>query len=200
MQLREQLHHGMAVLRVQISRGLIRQHYRGLAHQRARNGHALLLSTRELRGMMPGTMTHVDPLERLHDPLAAFAPTELAAEGQRQLHVLVDRQVLDEVERLKDETDLGVAYAGALGVIELLHRLAVQRVAPGRGCIEQRQNGEERGLAASGRSFDRDELSLPYLEMNAGERVRFHIVCVEHLLHVLQPDQRFAGFLHDTAS
>ena len=46
-----------------------------------------------------------------------------AAVGERQLDVLVDREVADQVERLEDEADLPVADAGALRRGEPRHRL-----------------------------------------------------------------------------
>ena len=66
-------------------------------------------------------MRHADLLERLVDPLLALGGRH-AAVGQRQLDVLEDREVADEVEALEDEADLAVADARPLGEAELRRR------------------------------------------------------------------------------
>ncbi len=53
--------------------------------------------------------------------------------SKRQLNVLVNREVTDQVETLEDEADFLVANARALGKIQILNRLVVEHVAaPGR--------------------------------------------------------------------
>ena len=50
VQLAQQLHHGVAVLRVEVPGGLVGQQDRRVAPEGARHGHALLLAARELAG------------------------------------------------------------------------------------------------------------------------------------------------------
>ena len=50
VQLAQQLHHRLAVLRVEVPGGLVGEQDRGLPDQRARHGHALLLAAGELAG------------------------------------------------------------------------------------------------------------------------------------------------------
>src|ERR1022692_4526660 len=57
------------------------------------------------------------------------------------LDVLVDAQVANEVERLKDEPDLAVADPGALGWSETLHGAVIEEVRPFRGRVEQPKEG-----------------------------------------------------------
>src|SRR5262249_9466706 len=74
--------------------------------------HALLLTAGELAGQVLPAVGHPHPLERtLHSPLPLGRghPTV----GERQLHVLEDREVPDEVEALEDEADLAIADPGA---------------------------------------------------------------------------------------
>ena len=84
-----------------------------LAGDRAGDGDALLLTARELAGQVLGAVRHADALERRLDALLALGRLH-AAIGERQLDVLVDGEVADQVEALEDEPDLAVADARAL--------------------------------------------------------------------------------------
>src|SRR5882672_3529276 len=65
VQLGEELHDGVAVLRIEVTRGLVREEHGGLAGEGAGDGDALLLAAGELRGKMLGAMAHADLLEGL---------------------------------------------------------------------------------------------------------------------------------------
>src|SRR5437899_12494048 len=64
MQLLEEIHHGFAAPRIEVSSGLVREQDERLAGHRARHGDALLLTARELAGQMLRAMGHADALER----------------------------------------------------------------------------------------------------------------------------------------
>ena len=53
-------------------------------------------------------MRHADALERFRDALLTLRGAH-AAISQRQLNVLVNRQVADQVEALEDEADFAVS-------------------------------------------------------------------------------------------
>ena len=59
------------------------------------------------------------PLERVDHALLALLRAHAVAVRQRQLDVLEDREVADQVERLEDEADLPVADARALRRVEV---------------------------------------------------------------------------------
>ena len=60
-------------------------------------------------------MRHLHLLQRLGHPFLAFRRSH-AAVGQRELDVLVDRKIPDEVEALEDEPDLPIPGAGTIGL------------------------------------------------------------------------------------
>src|SRR5260221_2647348 len=91
---------------------------------------------------------HADPFERLMHALLALRAWH-AAIGQRQLHVLIHREVADQVESLENEADLAVTDAGALAQLQPLHGPAVQFVFPLAGGIEQSQDGQQSRLSAA---------------------------------------------------
>ncbi len=126
-------------------------------------------------GQMLGAMGHADALERLGHACLALARAHPAI-GQRQLDVLVDGQVADEVEALEDETDLAIADPRALGEREVRDLAALERIAAVRRRVEQPENREQRRFAAAGGAGDGDIFAAANVEVNARERVRFDFV------------------------
>src|SRR5436309_12047380 len=102
MELAEQLHHRLAIGRVEVSRRLVREEDEGIASHGTRNSDALLLTAGELRRIVLHAVAHAHALEGILDALLALARRH-AAIGERQLDILVDREIADEVERLEDE-------------------------------------------------------------------------------------------------
>ena len=80
-----------------------------MSGERAGNGHTLLLSTRELRGIMSDAVRHAYSLKRFHDPRLAVSRGHLLPVSEREFDVLVDREIADQVETLKDEADFLIA-------------------------------------------------------------------------------------------
>src|SRR5438874_241322 len=109
VELREELHHGLAVLAVEVSGGLVGEQDERIARHRARDRDALLLSARELAGHVPRAMRHPHPLERVVDALLSVGRRH-ATISQRKFDVFRDGQVADQVEALEDEPDVLVAH------------------------------------------------------------------------------------------
>src|SRR5215210_121368 len=105
VQFLEQVHHRLAALRIEVAGGLVRQEDNRLASHRARDSDALLLTTGELARQVFGSMRHADPFERRCDPLASFARRHSTV-GERQLDILEDAQIANQVEALENESDL----------------------------------------------------------------------------------------------
>ena len=131
VQLAQQVHDRLAVVRVEVAGGLVGEQDRGIADERARHRDALLLAARELAGQVLRAVRHADALERLVTRFSRSAGRH-AAVGERQLDVLVHGEIADQVEALEDEPDLAVADARALARRELCDRLAVEHVAARR--------------------------------------------------------------------
>ncbi|HXH25505.1 MAG TPA: hypothetical protein VNI78_09670 [Vicinamibacterales bacterium] len=136
MQLAEQLDDRLAVLRVEVARRLVGEQDRWLPAYGARDRHALLLAARELTGQVLGAMRHADPLERRHHPLLPLGRPH-AAIRERQLDVLEDRQIANQVEALEDEADLAAPQPCALGERQVGRPAAVEEVEPLGRRVEQ---------------------------------------------------------------
>src|SRR5262245_11389950 len=144
---------------------------------------------------MLGAVAHPHPFERFRHARAALRRPH-APVGERQLDVLVDRQVANEVEALKNEADLAVADARALRRLQIRDRLIVQRIVAFGRCVEQTEDGQQGRLAAAGGPRYGNVLAGADLDVDVIERVRLDFVRVKDLLDALEPDQRVVPVGH----
>ena len=138
---------------------------------------------------------HPHSLERFVNPSLAFSPVHPPV-SQRQFDVLKHVQVADQVEALKDEADFAVADAGAVGVAQVGHGMAVQGVAPFRRRVQQSQNGKQGGFAAAGRAGDGQIVAAVDLQVNPGQGMSFHFIGEKYLLDAFEAEQRLRGRTH----
>jgi len=91
-------------LAVEISGGLVGQDDGGPGHERARDGHALSLSSRKL--VRPVFHAGGQP-DRLQGPFGSLPALRLGHPGvdHRQLHVAEDAGASEQVEGLEDKSD-----------------------------------------------------------------------------------------------
>jgi hypothetical protein len=130
---------------------------------RTRDRDALLLAARQLGGIVAQPRCEPYPLERAVDAPATLAARQLAI-AQRDVDVVEQIEIRNQVEALKHETDLFVAQMRTRLVVELLDVDAVEHVAATGQLFEQAGDVEERRFAGARRPGDRDELALAYLE------------------------------------
>jgi len=109
VQVRKQGHDGLAILTVKVSSRFVGEQDRRSPCKGAGYGDTLLLTTGELRRIVAHAVRHVHALERMLDAVLTLTRWHAGAIGERQLDILVDGEVADQVEALKDEADLLVA-------------------------------------------------------------------------------------------
>src|SRR5690606_16111915 len=191
-ELGEQLHHLVAVGGVEVARRLVGEDERRRGHDGAGDRDALLLPARELLREVVAAVRHADALEgRLRAELPLLG-VEVEVE-QRELDVLVDRQLVDEVEALEDEADGAAAEAGAPALGEPGRGVPVEPVLPAGGAVEQAEDVEERGLPAPRRPHDGDELAALDLDGDAAERAGLDLLGGVDAAEVLRLDEGLAG-------
>ena len=78
---------------------------RGLRDHGARNGDLLLLAARELRRVEILLADHLEAIEDLGDARLALFARHVAVR-QRDLEILVDRQVVEQMKVLEHEADV----------------------------------------------------------------------------------------------
>src|SRR5206468_4870514 len=110
VQFLEQLHHRFTVARVKIACRFVCQQNGWPARKGPGDSHPLLLAAGELTWQMLCAMRHAQALQSFGYKRLAFAGSHSAI-SQRQLNVLKDAEIPDQLEALKNETDLAVANA-----------------------------------------------------------------------------------------
>ena len=134
VQLRQEPHHLDAVLGIQITGRLIGKDQLRVGDQRPGDRHTLLLTSGELLGKVLGAMPHVHTAQHLLHSLFALSRRDIQV-GQRQLHVLIDVQLVDQVEALEDEANLSLADGIALLLAQVGHLLSHQAVGATRRVV-----------------------------------------------------------------
>ena len=173
---------------VQVAGRLIRQQKSGITDDGAGDGHALFLAARELLGQMVDSILEADELQRGHDVLAALRTGEFS-EQQRQLHILKRGENRNEIEGLKDVSDVGVAPVGGLRVAEAKHVLAEHQQLAGGGAVDRGDHVQQGRLARARRAHQREELAPRDFDRNVVESLHFKRIAFENLADV--------AYLHD---
>ena len=158
---------------------LVQKQQLGVAHQRAADGDALLLTAGKAVRVLAGLLVHADALQEGHGLLLRVraAPLEHLARGER--HVVEDGHVREEVELLKH-------HANALAAVVLVDA-GVRNVGlaePDLAVVHALQHVDalhERGLARAGRPQKRNDLVLVHVERDVVE----HHVVAKALHHVV---------------
>jgi len=169
VELGEQVHHLLAVLGVEVTGGLVGEDELGIGDHGASDGDTLLLTARELLREVLGTVRDGHPFHHGRDPLLALGSTDFHV-LERQLDVLIDVQLVDEVEALEYEADIALAKLGALAFFQLSHLLTEQLVGAARGVVQEAEDVEQRGFAAARRPHHGHELAALNFERDAVQR------------------------------
>ena len=189
MDVAEKVHYGIAVLGIEISRGLVSEKNHWITDESARYGNALLLTAGKLCGEVLRTVGHLDAFERAPDFFLAFGGGHSAI-GKGEFHVLIDSEIADEVEGLKNEADFAVADTRSVAELQAGNRLAVEGVIPFRGRVEQAEDGKERGLPTAGRAGDGEVFALFDFEIDRVQGVGFEFVGQKDFGYALHVDER----------
>ncbi len=180
----EQVHDLARHQRIEVARGLVREDQLGIAGNRARDRHALLLAARQLRRHVLHARRQADDLQCIGDALVAFRGLH-AAIAQRHVHVVVDVEVGHEIEALEDEADLLIAQRGTRIVGKICHFHVVELVAAGLVGLEQSRNIEERGLARTRGPGDREEFTGLHLQREIAQCMRLDEIGAKYFADVL---------------
>src|SRR4029434_3918077 len=90
-------------------------------------------------------------------------------------------EIASHVKAQEGEADLAIADARAIRKRKIGDFSPLERIAAARWGIEEAEDGEQGRFAAPRRCRDRHILALANVEVDAGERVRFHLVGQEDL-------------------
>lgn len=179
----QQAHHLGAVLRVEVTRRLIRQNQLGAEHHGAGYCHSLLLTARKLMRKVLCTMSYAHALHHLLHLLFSFSLTYLQI-CQGQLDVLLHVKFVNEVEALEHKAYLSLTYARAVFFLQQRHLLAVEPVLARSRVVQQSENVQQRRLAASRRTHYCHKLTVFHVERYVVKRYSLHLFRAERLAKI----------------
>src|SRR5215471_5489586 len=148
---------------VEVSRRLIGENKVRIRHNRARDGHALFLASRELAGEMLQPIAKSDKPQRRLGMFHALISCQ-RCEFQRQLHVLDRRQHRNQVEALKHKPDVRISPVRDFPVGEGAQIFA-EHTDFAVGCpVHRCDQMKQRGFPGAGRPHQCHELA--FLDFN----------------------------------
>ena len=147
------LHRGMGVKR---AGGLVGQHDLRIVDERAGDGDALHLTARKLARLLVQMLGQPDRCQGLLGAAGALGLPH-ARERQRQLHVLQDGLVRDEVVALEHEPDAVVAESVPIAVLVAVGGNAVDDHVAGVVVVKTSHHVQKRRLARARRPQNRHE-------------------------------------------
>jgi hypothetical protein len=136
---------------------------------------------------VPGTFGEADQSQRLGGALRPLHLVDLRIE-RRQLHILERARARKEIEALEDETELAVADAGQLPLIEAGDVDSLEQVTPGSRTVETAEDVHERRLSAAARSHDGDERARLHGNVDPAECVQARLAELVILVNLLDLD------------
>ena len=160
-----------------------------MVDQAARNGHALLLAPRKLRGHGLGTVLHIQRGEQFQRARARLGVGHARQHGQ-QRDVVGHVQKRDQVRCLEDKADAvapqgpQVVHLPALVVDDLL----AQRHAPGGGVDHGAQAFEQCALARARRADEAHHFARSDLHVYALERIHRRVPAAVALAQAFDAD------------
>src|SRR5207247_4945485 len=92
--------------------------------------------------------------------------------GQRNIKVLVNREVIQQMILLKYEADLLFPQRGTFFRFQMMHCGFAEEIFTAPGVIVHAQNMQQRRFACARRTHDRDKISLRNLENDLAQNVK----------------------------
>ena len=156
-----------AVPRVEVARRLVGEQEPGAGYERPGDRGPLHLAAGELVGMRGAPVGEVHPLEEVGGALPGVCST---VEQARHLHVLLDRQVRQEVEELENDADVTAPVERALPIGKMGDVPAADADRSGSRRVDPRDEVKESRLSAARRSDDGEELARGNRQVDGVER------------------------------
>jgi len=135
--------------RVEVAGRFVGQENWWLIGQSPRDGHSLLLASRELGGKMIHAFSQADTFQEMPCPIVSFPAAKTRRIEERQLDVLQGTGSRQEIETLEHKTDLSIAQTGSLVTRHGYDLFAVEQLAAVGGAVETTEGVHECGLAGA---------------------------------------------------
>src|SRR5579859_8120392 len=189
IELPEELHDFFCLIGMQIAGGFVRQDQLRLVDHRARHAYELLLSTGELIRIEIFLADDVEPVERVAHHTGALRLLDVFV-GERQIQVLGDGEIVEQVIALEDESDVLLIQIRALLAVHLVHGLAGKVILACPLIVEHAQDAHQRRLARPRRSHDGEKFALGDLEIDPAQQPNRARRGPDRFLHTAQLNHR----------
>src|SRR5262245_31252653 len=176
--------------RVQVAGRLVGQNKIGVGDDSAGDGDALLLTAGELARQMAQAVTQPDQVQRRRRVLHTLALLQIG-QLQRQFDVLESGHHRDQVEGLKDESDMLISPMRHLAVAQAAQVLPEHENLAVGGAVHRGDQVQQRGFARAGRPHQRDELAAMNCKVDFFQRDDMKIIADEFLGKLLGFDHCF---------
>src|SRR5437899_3861157 len=190
VQLREQLHDLLPLARVEIAGRLVGEDQGRRVDQCARHGHELLLAARELPWEEIFLRDDSESVQRVGNQRVALALLDVAVR-QRDIEVLGDRKVVEQVVLLKHEPDVLLVERHAVLGLHLVHQVVQEAVLAGPVAVEHAEHREQCGLPRPGWAHDGDELASGDVERDLPQDEQAAVALGDGLVEVLELDHSY---------
>lgn len=184
----EELHDLVALCGVEITGGFIGENEFGILNDGTGDADKLLLTAGELVGEEILFGDDVEAVESVANKAGAFFLRNVFV-GERNFKIFVDSEVVDQVIRLEDETDVVFVEFVALFGVHFVYGLIKEVVFAAPGGIEHADDAEERGLPRPGGTHEGDEFAGLDFERDAAENVKLIDAGVEGFFDVVELDE-----------
>ena len=180
-----------AGLGIEVAGGFVGEDEERVVDEGAGDGDALLLAAGELLGAVVEAMAEADEL-REGDAVFVAVGEIAALVKERDVDVLDDRELVDEVVGLEDEAERAAAEGGELVVVHGGDVLAAEKIFAGGGAVEAAEDVEESRFARTRRAHDGDVGAGFDDEADAAQGVNLDVTHRVGFVEVLDADD-FAG-------
>ena len=184
----EEIHDLLSRVSIQVSRGLVGEEECRIGDNGSRNGNPLLLTSGELAGIMLHPVLQADQTQSRLD---VIVPLRLAQPGEqeRQLHVFKSREHGNQVEGLKNKSDVVVAPMGQLAIGHRCDPDTIHLDFPGGRPIDTGDDVQERSFAGPRGSHQGQKFTFRNVERAFLQRHHFFVVAFEHFAQVRDSHQ-----------
>src|SRR5882724_4517876 len=188
IQVAKQLHDFLALARVQIASWLIRQQQFGRGNDGAGYSDELLLAAGKLPRIQIFFADNLKTIERVGHECGAFALTIMPIR-ERNIEVLVNRQIVEQMILLENESDLLISQCGALFRFKMMHRRLIEKIFAGPSVIVNAENVQEGRLVGARRSHHRNKIAGGNIEIDVAQDIK-HLSASERIgaFDVMQAD------------
>ena len=129
----------------------------------------------------------MEAVQRVAHDRRALAALHVAI-GERDIQVLIDRQVIDQVIALEHEADVLLVQLHPVLGFHAVHRVAGEFELAGPRAVEHAENAQQRRLARARGAHDGDELTFPNFHVDAPEHVAAAVAAFIKLFDVAKCD------------